>query len=412
MASESGGCPPKEEEPGEEKAEACCEPSKEETSSESCCAPVSSPPPLEKEEQKSSCCTPTTDDEGDSCCSSDQSETSSSNEIIEQVDSEWSFSDNWGAFKCRVSGFRNSYAIKPGLYAIGEPDGDSDVMVSANYKLSFDHLRRAIKGMNAWILVLDTKGINVWCAAGKGTFGTAELVKRVKETDIKTRLNHRRLIVPQLGAVGVAAHEVRKGTGLKVHYGPVFARDIKTYIKAGYKADKVMRKITFGWFDRLVLAPMEMRPAMKHFLWYAAFIMVFFGLGPKGIDFSAALSSGIPFVFTGLVSLLAGSLITPVMLPYIPFKSFAIKGWIAGMATVIICINLMGDIALPLMIFSLLFFPLVSSYLALQFTGSTTYTNMSGVNKELRLSLPIYKWGGILSILLLITFKISQWGLI
>lgn len=409
MSSGSSCCPPKEE----EVKEACCEPSKEETNSESCCAPGSSPTPSQTEEDnKSSCCAPTTEEESDSCCSGDESEASSSAEIIERVDGEWSWSDYWGAFKCRVSGFRNSYTIKPGLYAIGQPEGDSDVMVSANYRLSFDHLRRAIKGMNAWILVLDTKGINVWCAAGKGTFGTAELIKRVNQTKVKSRINHKRLIVPQLGAVGVAAHEVRKGTGLKVYYGPVFARDIEAYIKNGYKSDKVMRKITFGWFDRLVLAPMEMRPAMKHFFWYAAIIMVFFGLSSKGIDFSSAISSGLPFVFTGLVSLLAGSLITPVMLPYIPFKAFAIKGWLAGMASVLICVNLMADIALPLLIFSLIFFPLVSSYLALQFTGSTTYTNMSGVNKELKLSLPIYKWGGILSILLLITFKINQWGLI
>ena len=380
MTSETGCCPPKEEEVTKSKSEACC--------------------------------TPPSKEEGDSCCSGDQSEVSSSSEIIERVEGDWSLNDYLGAFKCRVSGFRNSYLVKPGLYAIGEPDGDSDVMVSANYKLSFDHLRRAIKGMNAWILVLDTKGINVWCAAGKGTFGTTELIKRVNATKLKSRLNHRRLIVPQLGAVGVAAHEVRKGTGFKVHYGPVFARDIKAYIKDGYKADKTMRKITFGWFDRLVLAPMEMRPAMKYFFIYAAVILVFFSLGPEGIDFGDAISSGLPFVFTGLVSLLAGSLITPVMLPYIPFKAFAVKGWLAGMVTAIICINLMGDIALPLIIFSLISFPLVSSYLALQFTGSSTYTNMSGVNKELKVALPIYKWGGILSILLLITFKVNQWGLI
>ena len=409
MGSEKGCCPPegKGSEKDRKETEACCEPPKE--SVESCCSPA---PPQDKEESNASCCAPAKGDEGDGCCSGDEGETSSSSEIIACVDGEWTLSDYLGAFKCRVSGFRNSYKIKPGLYAMGEPGSDSEVMVSANYKLSFDHLRRALTGMSAWILVLDTKGINVWCAAGKGTFGTKELIRRAKETDIKARINHRRLIVPQLGAVGVAAHEVRKGTGLKVHYGPVFARDIKAYIEAGYEADKMMRKITFGWLDRLVLTPMEMRPAMKHFFSYAAIIMLFFGLGPKGIDFGDALSGGLPFVFTGLASLLAGSLITPVLLPYIPFRAFTVKGWLAGMATTLISIKLMGDMALPLIIFSLIFFPLVSSYLALQFTGSTTYTSMSGVNKELKFSLPYYKWGGILSILLLIIFKINLWGLI
>ena len=49
-------------------------------------------------------------------------------------------------------------------------------------KLSFDILRRELKGLNAWVLVLDTKSINVWCAAGKGTFSTNELISRMSAT--------------------------------------------------------------------------------------------------------------------------------------------------------------------------------------------------------------------------------------
>ena len=94
-------------------------------------------------------------------------------ERVNKVFSEWSRSDYLGSIKCRISNsFRMKYRIKPGMYAVGEPDANSEVFVSANYKLSFDILRKALKGLNVWILVLDTKGINVWCAAGKGTFGT------------------------------------------------------------------------------------------------------------------------------------------------------------------------------------------------------------------------------------------------
>ena len=49
------------------------------------------------------------------------------------------------------------YSVAPGLYAVGAPDRESDVLVTANYKLSFDTLRRELKGFNAWVLVLDTK---------------------------------------------------------------------------------------------------------------------------------------------------------------------------------------------------------------------------------------------------------------
>ena len=70
-----------------------------------------------------------------------------------------------------------AYTVEPGLYSVGNPGNDSPVLVSANYKLTFDVLRRNLAGLNCWLLILDTKGINVWCAAGKGTFGTDELTK-------------------------------------------------------------------------------------------------------------------------------------------------------------------------------------------------------------------------------------------
>ena len=64
------------------------------------------------------------------------------------------------------------FAVDPGLYALRNPGEQAPVLVTANYKMSFDRLRQALPGRDAWILVLDTNGINVWCAAGKGTFAT------------------------------------------------------------------------------------------------------------------------------------------------------------------------------------------------------------------------------------------------
>ncbi len=84
-----------------------------------------------------------------------------------------------GSCKARWGIGRMDFKVEPGLFAIGAPDASSPVFVSANYKMSFDVLRESLDGRSGWILVLDTKGINVWCAAGKGTFGTAELVGRI-----------------------------------------------------------------------------------------------------------------------------------------------------------------------------------------------------------------------------------------
>ncbi len=60
------------------------------------------------------------------------------------------------------------------------------MLVSGNYKLSFDHLRGSLAGRDAWILVLDTHGINVWCAAGKGLFGTDEVVRWVEAVGLSS----------------------------------------------------------------------------------------------------------------------------------------------------------------------------------------------------------------------------------
>ena len=92
----------------------------------------------------------------------------------------------------------------------------SPVVVTANYKMTFDLVRRDLAGLDAWLLVLDTKGINVWCAAGKGTFGSDELLARLAATRLAEVVNHRRLILPQYGAVGVAAHTVRQKSGFTV----------------------------------------------------------------------------------------------------------------------------------------------------------------------------------------------------
>lgn len=318
-------------------------------------------------------------------------------------------------FRCRVSAFRDNYAVRPGLYAIGNPGSDSNVFVSANYKLSFDHLRDGLRGLNAWIMVLDTKGINVWCAAGKGTFGTDELIKQINAVKLDKVVNHRRIIVPQLGAPGVRGYKVRQTTGFRVCYGPVYARDIRKFMDAGYKATKEMRIVRFPLIERLILTPMEINPALKkYYPWYVLIVLGIFGFQPAGIIFRDAWSQGLPFLILGLISILSGAFITPLLLPVVPFRSFAVKGWIAGMAAVVVAtqFSLFSTSGFPLLFFTYLFFPLASSYVALQFTGSTTFTGMSGVKKELRISIPIYIGAAGVSLMLLVVYKLGQWGVL
>ncbi|MEJ2725164.1 MAG: mercury methylation corrinoid protein HgcA, partial [Deltaproteobacteria bacterium] len=132
---------------------------------------------------------------------------------LPQVSSAHSWRDRLGALKVRWGLGRMHYTVDPGLYALGRPNEMSPVLVTANYKLTFDCLRKALPGLDLWILVLDTKGINVWCAAGKGTFGTVEIVQRIKSTHLDRLVSHREIILPQLSGPGVAPHLVKKLSG-------------------------------------------------------------------------------------------------------------------------------------------------------------------------------------------------------
>jgi hypothetical protein len=101
-----------------------------------------------------------------------------------------------------------------------------------------------------------------------------------------------------------------------------------------------------------------------------------------------------------------------VLLPFIPFRSFAVKGWIVGMLMTVLAVKGFGIVdhdSMLLLSATYLFFPALSSYIALQFTGSTTYTGMSGVNKELKIGIPVYLGTAAVSTVLLVLFKLVEW---
>lgn len=295
-----------------------------------------------------------------------------------------------GTVKVRWSIRRNSYRVDPGLYAVGKPDKWSDVFVTANYKFSFDMVRKNLDGLNAWLLVLDTKGINVWCAAGKGTFGTKELIFRVNALFLENVVEHRRLILPQLGAVGVAAHDVKKFTGFTVVYGTVRADDIKSFISAGYKADKEMRKVRFDFKDRLKLIPVDFVYGKYYLLIAFALILIISGLSKSGFLIDNAVNKGLIGILNIFLAYTAGIIFTPMLLPYIPFKSFSLKGFIMGLFTAIILFfaNFLGSNILEIISWFFII-PCISSFIAMNFTGSSTFTSLSGVKKEMGIAIPV-----------------------
>jgi hypothetical protein len=292
-----------------------------------------------------------------------------------------SWRDKLGFIRVRLGIARMHYSVPPGLYRIGNPDENSPVLVTANYKMTADLLRKELAGANAWILVLNTYGINVWCAAGKGTFGTDELVKQIENAGLKSVVAHREIILPQLGAPGVAAHEVRKRTGFSVVYGPVYARDLPAFLVGGKQPE--MRCVRFGLMDRTVLIPMELIPALK---WAPVIVgLILLMRFAEGSGTKIGILQDIISYF-GAVAM--GTVVFQVLLPWIPGRSFVWKGWLLGAIWALSLAFWLRPL-LWIAVSNLLVLPMITVYLALNFTGSTTFTSLSGVQKEIRLATPV-----------------------
>lgn len=302
------------------------------------------------------------------------------------VSSQLRFGDRVGSWKARWGIGRMSYLVPPGLYAIGDPTPADPVVVTANYKMSYDIVRRTLAGRNVWLLVLETYGINVWCAAGKGTFGTGETVRRVEATRLAEVVSHRLLLLPILGAAGVRALEVQSRTGFQVRFATIRAADLPEFLDNGMTTTPTMRELTFTIAERLVLSPIEIVAALKGFFPILLGLILLGGLSGGGFSVTAAAGPAVAY----LGAVLTGALVTPLLLPWLPTRSFAVKGAFAGLVWAAIWHALSGESwhgAATAAGFLIL--PAVASFLALSFTGSTPFTSRSGVKKEMRLALPV-----------------------
>lgn len=272
---------------------------------------------------------------------------------------------------------RDNYKIPTALYEFGQPSEDSPVLVTGNYKLTFDYLRKNLK-KDYWVLVIDTDGINVWCAAGKGRFGSAEVIRMLRS--VKLPVTHNEIILPQLSAPGIQSHLISKITGKKVIFGPVRISDMDDFVETGIRED--MRKITFTLKDRMQLIPLELIASLKYLL--AAFLV---GLIPY---------FPVETFWIFLSASLLGNMVHTLMLPLMPFKRFYLNGFLLSL-----CL-------LPFLSDNLINFGIVglgmlyTSFLAMNFTGSTTFTSLSGVKKEMTEAIPIMIVWSTLSVLLIL----------
>lgn len=312
---------------------------------------------------------------------------------VPRVESTLAWRDHWGALQVRCGIKRMQYSLDAGLYALAHPDAKDPVFVTANYKLSFDHLRQALAGRNAWILVLDTNGVNVWCAAGKGSFGTDELVRRIQASQLAQVVSHRQIILPQLSGPGIASLEIKKRCGFKAVYGPIRAQDLPAFMNAGLEATPEMRRKRFPFRERAVLIPVELNSAIKYALMACVAFFILGGLLGINQFWTNALNAG---VFAGVtlgIGVLAGAVLTPLLLPWLPGRAFALKGLVMGLVAASVW-ALFGFVFIKpgtgfwASVSQFILITTVSAFLAMNFTGASTYTSLSGVRKEMKWAAP------------------------
>ena len=146
------------------------------------------------------------------------------------------------------------HATRPRLVKVGAPGRDSPVLLTGNFALTVRRLQDALQGRDAWLLVANSRGINVWCAAGGGHLTHHDVIGAVRASRIAERVGHRRVVLPQLAATGVEKQLVEAATGFVVSWGPAHLEDLPAFLDAGARGRKAWRAVRFPLRERLEMA--------------------------------------------------------------------------------------------------------------------------------------------------------------
>jgi hypothetical protein len=136
--------------------------------------------------------------------------------------------------------------IKPGLYPVGNPTEEAPILVTSNYYVTYKRVITSLKkqSIKAWILVVDTKGVNVWCSAAGGNFTAEKVISQIDDCNLSESVNHKNLILPQLSAAGID-HLILKKAGWEAKFGPIDINDLGEYQLNEYQKTPKMSQIVF-----------------------------------------------------------------------------------------------------------------------------------------------------------------------
>ena len=253
------------------------------------------------------------------------------------------------------------FPAKTGLRVIGQPGKEAPVFVTCNFDLTARRVVKALQGLDCYLLVAPSHGINVWCAAGGGMFNAHSVTSVVKTSRIAEKVEHRTLILPQFAAPGIDVLRVEQEIGWRCKFGPAYAVDIPAYVALGFKKTDDMRRAKFPLSDRLEMAVMwagllsavvivplaiinwHLLPGALALIWgFALFLFVFFDQVSRYVPGPVGLVKTLVLGLIGVVGVVAYGLTLG------GWSAGAMAGWSVGILAVVLVLGFDLDGASPL----------------------------------------------------------------
>lgn len=301
---------------------------------------------------------------------------------------------------CWLHAFKHTYAIEPGLYYVGERyDRNAPLLVTSNYHLTVFTLLRHVGSLNVRLLIVDTDGINVWCAAGKGKLSNAAIEEELAhyERGLLTGEPWLTLVLPKLAFAGVDIRGLREEK-IRPLIGPVYAKDLPAYLSQKKLTSQTDDHVVFGFLSRL-------------FTWLPGFLQAMgYTLAPVLVLVVAqgGWVSDAPLVLLGVSAVTAT--LYPLLFPFIPGRRFAVKGlWLAALLGLGLA-GLYGVGMLETSVFvpTLLFTIASGMFFGLAYTGNSAVSNYSRIRAETASFLPIEALFYVASFVAFVSFGV--WG--
>jgi ubiquinone/menaquinone biosynthesis C-methylase UbiE len=238
-------------------------------------------------------------------------------------------------FRCIFTGQIDRVPIEPGIYQSGNPTRKSPIIVTANYDFTYIKVMRDLKDIDVWVLVIDTNGINVWCAARGNDFGNQQVLEAIEATGVQNYTKNELLLLPQLSAGGVSMPNLSKKSKnfpFKAKYGPIWSKYIPEYLK-----NKPVQKPA-----NMKLAKFNIFHRTRAFITHTTFLLrkvFFYPIIASLIIFLVVFPwfNKLYWVIDFILWIITSNLIISFLFPLSNFtRKFILKGLVFGIITIII----------------------------------------------------------------------------